>query len=323
MNSQAKQLMRKLGQLSQEIEEKPLPKNKEQENKKKKVKKQLDKIKKIGPKNKNIKKEIEKLERYILDALFLEEQILNKENQDFSKIQNQINELKSTEQPSQLKLRIEKLENLIGELASRVESYMDVETQRDQRVEEVQKKIQKNLNTNFKELMELSKKIINMEDKLEKLRESEKLDEKHLSSIEQKIESLREKLRQKQIEIINRKREQLPKKKKEKLPELPKREESQGLPAPGKKEEIESPQKKKETPAPKKPSEGKKVRHRMLFEPKEDLEKEFKKEYEKVKEEAKKETPPKMPKMPEPPKPKKSFFASLIDKIKGIFKKKE
>jgi chromosome segregation ATPase len=259
------------------------------------LKRRLTQVKKLAAQpgaKKGLRQELERLENSVMQVAAMEKQILNKEDMDIRDLKFQINDLKaklSLTGAEGLKQSLDRITFLLGELSSRMETYTNIQTEREKRMEALEKKIKEKMDVHFKELVQMEKSLEGLEQRYEEIKKTEKASATTLKKIEEKISELREKLIEKRGEIVRKKmmqktikapdfdemdsklddyEEHLPMKFKEHLPAKP-------IPPP----KLVFP---KEAP----------VKHKMMF-----------------------------PRMPEPPRPKKEpdFIPPPRPKKKGFF----
>ena len=108
-----------------------------------------------------------------------------------------------------LKPSLDKIAFLLGELTSRIDTYVKIKTDREQRIEELEKKIKERMDVNYKELMQMEKTLNSLEDKYEKISKKETSEDAKLKVIEERITELRNKLVEKREEIVEKKKMEL------------------------------------------------------------------------------------------------------------------
>jgi len=253
------------------------------------LKKSLEEVKKKAAEpgvKKSLRDELENLEENVIKVASMEKQLLNKEDRDIKDLKFQIRDLKtklSLTGAEGLKPSLDRIGFLLSELTSRFETFTKIKTEREQRMQELEEKIKKNMDKNFAELMQMEKTLAELEKKYEEIRKSEKSEDQRLRLIAEKISELRKKLIEKRSGIVEKKKTEMSK------------------PAPPEKIRKKPGLTKKPIPPPKMitpPPQP--VKHKMLFPP------------------PSPGVPKKEPefKMPPEPKPEKK---GIIGWIKGLF----
>ncbi|MBW2963462.1 hypothetical protein KY306_01670 [Candidatus Woesearchaeota archaeon] len=182
---------------------------------KKELEKSLTKVKSLAGQpgvKRSLKEELEKLEDHILKVASMEKQILNKEDMDIKDLKFQIGDLKTKlalTGAEGLKQSLDKIGFLLAELNSQVRTYSNIQTDREKRVEELEKKIKEGMETHFREITEMEKTLARLEDKYEEIRKTEKSEDEKLKLIADRINELRERLIEKRAEIVEKKKHEL------------------------------------------------------------------------------------------------------------------
>ncbi|MFC1800860.1 hypothetical protein ACFLZB_00135 [Nanoarchaeota archaeon] len=177
--------------------------------------KQLAKVKKMAALpgvKRTFRQELEKLEDMVLQVASLETEILKKEDKDIRDLKNQISSLKShlsLTKTDDLKPKIERINFLIAELSSRINTFINIKTDRERRMEELEIKIKEKMEENFEEITKLEKQVASLEQKYESLKSSGKHSEEQLDKISNRLAELREKLITKRIEVVEKKKQEL------------------------------------------------------------------------------------------------------------------
>ncbi len=182
---------------------------------KKELEKSLGKVKTLAAQpgiKKTLREELDKLEDHILKVAAMEKQILDKEDMGIKDLKFQIGDLKTKlalAGAEGLKQSLDRIGFLLGELNSQVKTYSDIQTDREKRMEELEKKIKASMETHFKELIEMEKTLARLEDKYEEIRKTEKTEDEKLELIADRINELRERLIEKRAEIVEKKKHEL------------------------------------------------------------------------------------------------------------------
>lgn len=179
------------------------------------LKKSLTTVKKIADQpgvKKSLREELNKLESNLLKVASMEKDLLSKEDMDTRDLKFQISDLKTKlalTGAQGLKPSLDKISYLLGELTARVETYTRIKTDREVRMEELEKKIKENMDKNFSELIKMEKTLADLEERYEDLKKTEKTSEETLQRIEDKMAELRGKLIEKREEIVENKKQEI------------------------------------------------------------------------------------------------------------------
>ncbi|MCK4589385.1 MAG: hypothetical protein KAT77_03015 [Nanoarchaeota archaeon] len=175
------------------------------------LKKNLKQVKKLaqqpGVKN-SLREELARLEDNILKVAAMEKQILSKEDMDIRDLKFQIRDLKTRlalTGAEGLKPSLDRITYLLGELTARIDTYTKIKTDREVRMEELEKKIKAKMDENFKEIIQIEKTLANLEKRYANIKKTGDANKATLQKIEEKISDLRNKLIEKRGEIVHKK----------------------------------------------------------------------------------------------------------------------
>ena len=172
---------------------------------------QLGKVKALSKKPTKkplLELEFKKLERRMTDLLEIERTLLKKRNIDskvidiltgkITDMQKDIYSLEreKTTQTTTNKSRIEAIQHSLAELKAKIETYIDIKTLRDRRMEELEYHIKQTVDTNKIELFVTQEQIDAMEERLKAIQSKGEADEEKITNIKRRIELLKEKARQ-------------------------------------------------------------------------------------------------------------------------------
>lgn len=175
------------------------------------LQKNLQQIKKMadqpGVKN-SLREELAKLEDNVMRVAAMEKQILNKEDMDIRDLKFQIRDLKTKlalTGAEGLKPSLDRITYLLGELTARIDTYTQIKTDREKRIEELETKIKQRMEENFKEINQIEKTLESLEKRYEEIKSTGDANQVTLNKIEEKISELRNKLIEKKHEVVQKK----------------------------------------------------------------------------------------------------------------------
>ena len=175
------------------------------------LQKNLEQIKKMaqqpGTKN-SLREELAKLEDNVMKVAAMEKQILNKEDMDIRDLKFQIRDLKTKlalTGAEGIKPSLDKITYLLGELTARIDTYTQIKTDREKRMEELEIKIKQKMEENFKEIIEIEKTLESLEKRYEEIKNTGDANKATLTKIEEKILELRNRLIEKRHEVVQKK----------------------------------------------------------------------------------------------------------------------
>jgi chromosome segregation ATPase len=173
------------------------------------IKHMKDLVRSKSPSRNELQEGLLHLENQLQTVLDLENQLLKKDSADASSLHRELAELKQQLKLSgsgELHKRLSRIEFLMGELNSHVDAYTKVKEDRQRRMEELEVRIKSSVERNFKEIITIEKSIAALEGKYNELKDDGKADKQILMSIDDKLHELRQKIVDKKIEIVEKRK---------------------------------------------------------------------------------------------------------------------
>lgn len=203
-----KQLLKSLAKAGQQMQQ--------TQSKHESVVAQLEKVKELSQQKavpkRQLSEELEVLSQMLGGISDMQGQLLRKEDEQAAEVKRELRELKlklSLVQSGDLSRKLDRIGFLITELTTRVNNYVDIKTDRERRVEELERKIKEQVSVNYRELQKLEQSVEALQEKYNELRESGKYSREHLSAVEKKLDELRLSVLKKKEQIIARRQEEL------------------------------------------------------------------------------------------------------------------
>ncbi len=188
-------------------------KGKNPEDDQKIVKEHISNIKRVAKSgdNEELDMHIKELEHYVKRLLNVQKNMMSKESNDFIKLKEQMKDLRARLKLTSLTTpkQLDKIEFLLGEMSSQLSTYNKVQNRREQKMLELERKVNESIAKNYSEILIVEKQIKGLENKYDKLKESSDIDSKTLKRLENKINDLKARLIDKKAEIVERKQQEM------------------------------------------------------------------------------------------------------------------
>jgi hypothetical protein len=153
--------------------------------------------------------ELQKLEKSLSHIADVEQQILTKEDADVAALKSELRDVKvklSLGESASVQKRLDRIQFLLSELAARFDAVASMKEERSERMAQLEKKIQASIDRNFKEIRAIEDMIGSLEQRYDSLKKGQNIDQDHLKTIESKLQELRDKLLQKKMDIVDKRK---------------------------------------------------------------------------------------------------------------------
>lgn len=154
-----------------------------------------------------IAKELARLERQLETVVVLEHQLLRQNHSEASELKNQLRDLRvklSLVHSGTLKHRMDRLLFLMGEVGSRVDSYMSMKEHHNERMTGIEESIKKSIAPLNMRVHHVEQVIAQLEQRYSLLKKKSVLTQDQQKAFESRITQLRERLRKRKIQQLEK-----------------------------------------------------------------------------------------------------------------------